>query len=90
MRAADGMVVWGHTTVALRMLQQALDEGQPDARFVRGYGKDLPALIKERADIGDLAVVSRYIDFASKLRQDTRLAPLMSDETLRGLRHYAD
>jgi hypothetical protein len=90
MRAADGMVVWGHIAVGLRLLQQALDEGQPDAVFVRAYVDNITEGIKERerVEMGDLTVVSRYIDFARKLRQDTRLASLMSDETLRGIEQF--
>jgi hypothetical protein len=82
MRAADGMAVWGNTAVAVRLLQQAYDEGQPHAPLVRGYFAAIPALIKERVDNGDLTAVTRYIEFTRQLQQDAQLGSFVGRATL--------
>jgi len=45
-RVADGMALWGHGAVALRLLGNALDEGGGDASFVRATSTASPRCSK--------------------------------------------
>lgn len=82
-RAGDGFAVWGDAITATRLIQRAVEAGQPYPEFARSYMQGLPELIEERVKAGDVRAAMRYAEFARKARTDSMLASLTTKRTFR-------
>jgi hypothetical protein len=77
-RAADGYLVWGDDTQVVNTLRRAVLANQLKPSVVEYWFNSLPELVRERLDMGDVAVATRYVEGAKLFLADPQLAPYMN------------